>query len=163
MLFRRLAQCLAAASAAFAFVGAQAQTEISFYYPVAVGGPITKTIDGYAADFEKENPGIKVKPIYSGTYQESIVKALTAHKSGTPPVTSVLLSTDMYTLIDEDAIIPFEDIATSAEDKAWIKSFYPAFMANSQTGGKTWGIPFQRSTIVLYYNCLLYTSPSPRD
>ena len=25
-------------------------------------------------------------------------------------------------------------------------------MENSQTGGKTWGIPFQRSTIVLYYN-----------
>jgi sn-glycerol 3-phosphate transport system substrate-binding protein len=25
-------------------------------------------------------------------------------------------------------------------------------MQNSQTGGKTWGIPFQRSTIVLYWN-----------
>ena len=45
--------------------------EVSFYYPVAVGGPITKIIDGMAADFEKENPGIKVKPIYSGTYQET--------------------------------------------------------------------------------------------
>ena len=91
---------------------ARAQTEISFYYPVAVGGPITKIIDGYAADFEKENPGIKVKPIYSGTYQESIVKALTAHKAGDPPVLSVLLSTDMYTLIDEDAIVPWDDLLT---------------------------------------------------
>ncbi len=85
---------------------AQAPAEISFFYPVAVGGPITKLIDGYAADFEKENPSIKVKPIYAGTYQETIVKALTAHKSGTPPVTSVLLSTDMFTLIDEEAIVP---------------------------------------------------------
>jgi sn-glycerol 3-phosphate transport system substrate-binding protein len=25
-------------------------------------------------------------------------------------------------------------------------------MMNSRTGGKTWGIPFQRSTIVLYWN-----------
>ena len=41
-------------------------------------GPITKIIDGYAADFKKENPGIKVKPVYAGTYQETIVKALTA-------------------------------------------------------------------------------------
>ena len=132
---------------------AQAQTvDVSFYYPIAVGGPITKLIDAYAADFNRENPGIKVKPIYAGTYQETIVKALTAHKSGQPPVTSVLLSTDMFTLIDEDAIVPFDDVATSADDKAWMKSFYPAFMANSQTGGKTWGIPFQRSTIVLYWN-----------
>ncbi len=143
-----------------ALIGAgvtQAQTtEISFYYPVAVGGPITRIIDGFAADFQKENPGIKVNPIYSGTYQESIVKALTAHKSGTPPVTSVLLSTDMHTLIDEDAIVPFDGLATSAEDKAWLNSFYPAFMANSRTGGKTWGIPFQRSTVVLYWNKELF-------
>jgi sn-glycerol 3-phosphate transport system substrate-binding protein len=132
---------------------AQAQTtEVSFYYPVAVGGPITKIIDGYAADFEKANPGIKLKPIYSGSYQESITKALTAVKSGEPPVMSILLSTDMYTLIDEDAIVPFDPLIKTADDKAWLKSFYPAFMENSQTGGKTWGVPFQRSTIVLYYN-----------
>src|SRR5437660_8763716 len=91
----------------------RAATEISFYYPVAVGGPITKIIDGYAAAFEKENPGVSVKPVYAGTYQETIVKALTAHKSGHPPVTCVLLSTDMFSLIDEDAIVPFEELAKS--------------------------------------------------
>ncbi|HJU22227.1 MAG TPA: ABC transporter substrate-binding protein [Casimicrobiaceae bacterium] len=131
---------------------AQASVEVPFFYPVAVGGPITKIIDGLAADFEKENPGIKLRPIYSGSYQESIAKALTAVKSGDPPVTSILLSTDMFTLIDEDAIIPFDDLIKTADDKAWLKSFYPAFMENSQTGGKTWGIPFQRSTVVMFYN-----------
>jgi sn-glycerol 3-phosphate transport system substrate-binding protein len=131
---------------------AQAPIEISFYYPVAVGGPITKLIDQFAADFEKENPGIKVKPIYSGSYQESITKALTAVKSNDAPTTSVLLSTDMFTLIDEEAIVPFDPLIKTPEDEAWLKGFYPAFMENSETGGKTWGIPFQRSTIVLYYN-----------
>jgi len=145
---KRLKSWLLGAACALASLGAVAQTEISFYYPVAVGGPITKIVDGLAADFEKENPGIKVKPIYSGTYQETLVKALTAHKSGTPPVTSVLLSTDMFTLIDEDAIVPIEGVDT--------KVFYPAFMANSQTGGKVWGVPFQRSTIVLYWNKELF-------
>ena len=143
---------LAAAIALALGAAAQAPVEVSFYYPVAVGGPITKIIDGLAADFEKENPGIKVKPIYSGTYQDSITKALTAVKSGEPPVTSILLSTDMFTLIDEDAIVPFDDLIKTPDDQAWLKSFYPAFMENSQTGGKTWGIPFQRSTIVLYWN-----------
>ena len=131
---------------------AQAPVEVSFYYPIAVGGPITKVVDGLAADFEKENPGIKVKAIYTGTYQDSITKALTAVKSNDAPVTSILLSTDMFTLIDEDAIQPFDDVIKTPEDRAWLASFYPAFMENSQTGGKTWGIPFQRSTIVLYYN-----------
>ncbi len=135
---------------------AQAQTEISFFYPVAVGGPIAKIIDDFATGFTKENPSIKVTPIYAGSYQDTIVKALTANKSGTPPVTSVLLSTDMFTLIDEDAIIPFDNFVKTADDKAWLGSFYKAFMQNSQSGGKTWGIPFQRSTVVQYYNKELF-------
>lgn len=131
---------------------AQGTTEVSFFFPVAVGGPITKLIDAYAADFAKENPSIKVTPTYAGTYQETIVKVLTAHKSGTPPTLSVLLSTDMFTMIDEDAVVPFDDHLKSAVDKSWLQGFYPAFMLNSQSEGKTWGIPFQRSTIVLYWN-----------
>jgi sn-glycerol 3-phosphate transport system substrate-binding protein len=151
-------QMIAAAALAAVSLGAQAQapTEISFFYPVAVGGPITKLIDEFAADFAKENPGIKVTPIYAGSYQDTIVKALTAHKSGNPPVTSVLLSTDMFTLIDEDAIVPIDDFVKTADDKAWLGSFYKAFMLNSQSGGKTWGVPFQRSTIVMYYNKELF-------
>ena len=141
--WRLLAAALASAALAVA-----AQVEVTFYYPVAVGGPITKIVDQMAADFERENAGIKVKPVYAGSYQETIVKALTAHKSGTPPVTAVLLSTDMFTLIDEDAIVPFEN-----SDAA---PYFPAFLANSQTDGKTWGIPFQRSTIVLYWNKELF-------
>ena len=131
---------------------AQQATEITFYYPIAVGGPITKIVDGYAEQFSKEHPSIRVKPVYTGTYQESVVKALTAHKSGEPPTTAILLSTDMFTLIDEDAIVPWDELARAPDDAAWMKSFFPAFMKNSQTGGKTWGIPFQRSTIVLYWN-----------
>jgi len=155
-MIRRMYAWMLAACVALVPALASAQVEVSFFYPVAVGGPITKIIDQMAADFEKENPGIKLKPIYTGTYQDSITKALTAVKSGEPPVTSILLSTDMFTLIDEDAIVPFDDLIKTDADRAWLKSFYPAFMENSQTGGKTWGIPFQRSTIVLYYNKELF-------
>ena len=73
---------LLAAGAALALPARRARarsaTEISFYFPVAVGGPITKIIDGYAADFQRENPAIKVTPIYAGTYQDTLTKAQTA-------------------------------------------------------------------------------------
>ncbi len=130
--------------------------DISFYYPVAVGGPVTKIIDGLAADFEKEHPGIKVRPIYSGSYQDTITKAITAAKGGDAPQLAVMLSTDMYTLIDEGLIVPFDELARTPEDRSWLGGFYPGFMKNSQTGGKTWGIPFQRSTIVMYWNKALF-------
>jgi sn-glycerol 3-phosphate transport system substrate-binding protein len=129
---------------------------LTFYYPVAVGGPITKLIDAMAADFEKENPGIKVKPVYTGSYQDTIAKTLTALKGGEPPHFAVILSTDMYTLIDEEAVVAYEDLVKTDADRAWLKSFFPGFMENSQTGGKTWGIPFQRSTVVLYWNKELF-------
>ncbi len=145
-----------AASLAAPAIAQGAPTEVSFYFPVAVGGPITKVIDGYAADFAKDNPSIKVVPTYAGTYQDTLAKVLTAHKAGTPPTLSVLLSTDMFTMIDEEAAVPFDGFLKTEADKAWLKSFYPAFMLNSQTGGETWGIPFQRSTIVLYWNKELF-------
>jgi len=135
---------------------AQAPVELTFFYPVAVGGAVTKTIDQMASDFTKEHPGIRIKPVYSGTYQESIVKAMTAVKSGQPPHVAVLLSTDMFSLIDDDAIVPIDTLASAPEDKKWLDGFYKAFMMNSMTEGKIWGVPFQRSTIVLYWNKALF-------
>lgn len=157
MIRRLFTRSLCALGAALALAGtATAQVEVPFYFPVAVGGPITKLIDQYAADFNKDNPSIKVQPIYAGSYQDTIVKALTAHKAGTPPVASVLLSTDTFTLIDEDAVVPIDNFVKTAEDKAWLGSFYKAFLLNGQIGGKTWGVPFQRSTIVMYWNKELF-------
>ncbi|MCD0417318.1 ABC transporter substrate-binding protein [Rubrivivax sp. JA1024] len=144
---------LAASLAISAFgVSAASATEVTFYYPVAVGGPITKIIDGYAAEFTKAHPDITVKPVYTGSYQDSVVKAITAAKAGNAPDIAILLSTDMFTLIDNDLIEPIDTLAKSEADHEWLKAFYPAFMENSQTGGHTWGIPFQRSTIVQYWN-----------
>jgi len=127
-------------------------TELTMFYPVAVGGALTKLVDKLVQEFEAENPGITVKAIYSGNYSDTMTKAMTALKGGKPPHLSVILSTEIFTLIDNDAIVSYDDLVTSPQEKQWLESFYPALMENSRTGGKTWAIPFQRSTIVMYYN-----------
>ena len=131
---------------------AVAQTELNMHYPIAVGGPLTQVVDGIVADFEAENPDVKVNAIYAGNYDDTRIKALSALKSGEPAQLSVLFSIDAYDLIEQDLIVAFDDLVVTEEDKAWLNSFYPALMANGQIEGKTWGIPFQRSTIVAYYN-----------
>jgi len=130
----------------------QAQTQLTFYYPIAVGGPLTKVIDGYARQFEQENPGIKVNPIYAGNYDDTRIKALAALKAGQSAPLSVLYSIDLYELIEQDVIVPWDDVTTTPDGKAWLKAFYPALMMNGTYKGKVYGIPFQRSTIVLYWN-----------
>jgi len=134
-------------------LGSAAQAvDLEFYFPVAVGGKAADTIQALTDEYVAANDGVNIDAVYAGSYGDTVTKALTASRGGKPPQLSVILSVDMFTLIDEDVIIPFDDLATTDDDKAWMESFYPAFMKNSQTGGKTYGIPFQRSTPVLYWN-----------
>jgi len=146
--FRNLG--LAAVSATVLAAPLAAETELTMYYPIAVGGALTEVVDGIVADFEAANPDIKVNAIYSGNYDDTRVRALSALASGEPAQLAVMFSIDAYDLIEQDFIVAFDDIEGVEQD--WLNSFYPALMANGNIEGKTWGIPFQRSTIVAYYN-----------
>jgi sn-glycerol 3-phosphate transport system substrate-binding protein len=147
-----LATSLAAGLVLGAVHGAQAEVDLQFFFPVAVGGKAAKTIDALTAEYVAQTPGVKIDAVYAGSYQDTITKVLTAVKGGNPPQLSVILAVDMFTLIEEDAIVPFEELISSDAERQWLGSFYPAFMENSTTGGKTYGVPFQRSTPVLYWN-----------
>ena len=151
-LFTKTGLGLASAMIAGLALPATAQTELTMYYPIAVGGKLTEVVDGIVADFEAANPDISVNAIYSGNYDDTRVRALSALASGEPAQLAVMFSIDAYDLIEQELIVPFDDVATSDADKAWLNSFYPALMANGRIEGKTWGVPFQRSTIVAYYN-----------
>ena len=88
----------AAATAASLLVAATmpafAKTELTMYYPIAVGGPLTKVIDDMISGFEKENPDVHVNAVYAGNYDDTRVRALAALKSGQPAQLSVLFSID---------------------------------------------------------------------
>jgi sn-glycerol 3-phosphate transport system substrate-binding protein len=131
---------------------AKAETELTMYYPIAVGGSLTTVVGGIVAGFEAANPDIKVNAIYSGNYDDTRVRALSALNSGEPAQLAVMFSIDAYDLIEQDLVVPFDDVVSSDAEKAWLSGFYPALMANGTIEGKTWGVPFQRSTIVAYYN-----------
>lgn len=153
-ILKRLRFAAAGAILSVAAVGtlAAAQTELTMYYPIAVGGPLTDVVDKMIGEFEAENPDITVNAIYSGNYDDTRVRALSAIASGDPAQLAVLFSIDVYDLIEQDLIAPFDELITDDEGQEWLDSFYPGLMANSEVEGHVWGIPFQRSTIVAYYN-----------
>ncbi|MGF1767918.1 ABC transporter substrate-binding protein [Enterovibrio makurazakiensis] len=152
MKFSTLFSCAFAGTFALATHSAAAVTELNMYYPIAVGGSLTKVVDQLVDDFEAQNPDIKVNAIYSGNYDDTRVRALSALNSGEPAQLAVMFSIDVYDLIDQEIISPFDEVIDGDADKAWLEGFYPALMENGQAEGQTWGIPFQRSTIVAYYN-----------
>ncbi|CAI1633255.1 ABC transporter substrate-binding protein [Serratia proteamaculans] len=124
--------------------------KLQMYYPIAVGGKISHTVEGLVADFEKLHPDISIQPVYTGDYATTVTKALTAFRGGNAPQIAVIGDIEAYSLIDAGAILPVSDLANDQAGKAWIDGFYPAFIRKIQ--GKVWGIPFQRSTVVLYWN-----------
>ncbi|MGA0282950.1 MAG: ABC transporter substrate-binding protein, partial [Paracoccaceae bacterium] len=95
---------LAAITATAVAAPAAAETELTMYYPIAVGGALTQVVDGIVADFEAANPDIKVNAIYSGNYDDTRVRALSALASGEPAQLAVMFSIDAYDLIEQDIV-----------------------------------------------------------
>ena len=126
--------------------------DLEFYFPVGVNAPAVKTIEDLTNAWAAKNPQHNVKAVYAGNYEETTTKALTAAQAGTPPHVAVLLAIDIFTLVEEDVVIPISDIANSAEEKAWLDGFYKSFMRDATLDGKVYAVPFQRSTPVFYYN-----------
>jgi sn-glycerol 3-phosphate transport system substrate-binding protein len=151
MIRRRTLLATGAATLAAPAVHAQTPQKLSFYYPIAVGGPIPAVVDGYCREFQQQT-GIEVTPVYAGNYGETLTKAVTAIKGGTGPQLAVLLAAEMHSLQDMDILASLDDIGLDADGRKWMEGFYPAFLANSRADGKLWSVPFQRSTAIMYYN-----------
>lgn len=128
------------------------EVSLDMYFPVAVGGGPDALISELCNEFHSEYPNITINPVYAGTYAETRTKVQAAIKSGNTPAIALMFSIDLYSLLSMDAIYDFNSFAVTDEDKQWLDGFYDGFMENSRCGDITYGIPWQRSTIILYYN-----------
>ncbi len=128
--------------------------KLTFFYPVNVGGSAAALIDEICADFNEKNPNIIVEPIYTGNYDDTVTKIQTAITGGTPPDVFISLATQRFTMASTNMAMPLDDLiaADGDEGQAYIDDFLDGFMEDSYVDGKTYSIPFQRSTMVLYYN-----------
>ncbi len=126
--------------------------ELTMYFPVSVGGGPDALIDALCEEYHKENPNVKVSPVYAGSYADTRTKVQAAIKGGNTPDLAIMFSIDLYSLLSMDAIADIDSFCTTDADKEWLNGFYDGFMMNSRDGETTYGIPWQRSTIVLYYN-----------
>ena len=125
---------------------------LTFYYPVGVAGPLARVIGEITDKFNKENEGkIEVVPVYSGDYDPTMQKVLTAIMAGNPPDIFMVEISELPTLLAMDAVLPLDEYIKKIEKGYW-EDFYAPFRENAVIGGKIYGIPFQRSTPVFYWN-----------
>ena len=108
--------------------------DLTMYYPVSVGGALTDVVDNLVEEFESEHPDINVEAIYAGNYDDTRVRAMSAIEAGDTPQLSVLFSIDLYELIEQNAIVAFDNLIETDEEQEWLDSFYPELGRDGRNG-----------------------------
>ncbi|NOZ50554.1 MAG: ABC transporter substrate-binding protein [Chloroflexi bacterium] len=109
------------------------------------GDVVADLVDTFNAKF----PQYKVNAEYTGSYAETLTKALAAYKAGEPPTVVQVYEVGTQTMLDSGAIVPVYTLDKG--DVNWdevvkpIKDYY-------SVDGKLYCMPFNSSTAMLYYN-----------
>jgi sn-glycerol 3-phosphate transport system substrate-binding protein len=150
---RMCAGLLAAAATAWATAAFAAEpVQLSFWYPVDLGGGLAKVIDGLVADFNKAHPDIQATATYTGSYDVTLQKIQAAKLAGTLPDIAVTEISSVPVLAALGAAQPLDELIAGSGGKQFLARFWPSMLLNCVYDGRVYGVPFQRSTPVMYYN-----------
>lgn len=147
---------LTAATLAFAlsFGSAQAATELDMFFPVPVQGRLATEMQHLIQQFDKAHPDIHVTAVYTGSYDDTNLKTRAAIQADHPPGL-VLMSANFIReyAINHDAI-PLDHLIEQGGQtpQQYMGEFWPALKLNATEQGHVYGVPFQNSTPLLYYN-----------
>src|SRR5688572_20629104 len=133
---------------------AQAATEIELFFPVPVDGQLARDMTTLIKEFNAAHPDIVATPVYTGTYDETLIKTRAAIKAGKPPAAAIMSANFLTDLVIEGEIMPFDDLIKSGgkTNDRFIGQFFPALHPNAVIDRKVYGVPFHNSTPLLYYN-----------
>lgn len=127
--------------------------ELTFFFPVNVGGPIAAIVEEIAAEFNEANPHLHVTPVYTGNYDDTIIMLQTAIQGGNPPDFFVSLANQRFTKASTNMATSLDHfIAADPDGEEFIADLLPGFLKDSFVEGRIYSIPWMRSTMVLFYN-----------
>jgi sn-glycerol 3-phosphate transport system substrate-binding protein len=119
-------------------------TEIDLFFPVPVQGMLANKMRELIDRFNIKHPDLKVTAVYTGSYDDTNLKTRAAIKAGRPPNE------------DADTFDPLIEKDGKTAD-TFMDQFWPALKPNAVIAGSVYGIPFQNSTPLLYYNVSAFT------
>ncbi len=132
-----------------AMTPALAQVKVPFWH--SMDGPAGVAIDEMAAAFNAAQNKYQVNARYVGDYREGETKLIAALRTGSGPVLYQAEIGFFPRLVAEGALKPL-DALTAGLDKDFVADFYPAPWKYGVVDGVRYGLPFNTSTPVLFYN-----------
>ncbi len=131
------------------FASGQQQVKLAFMYPVGVSGDINRLVTAMISGFNAAHADIQVEAIYAGSYDNTEQKVMTALGVGDPPATWLPINSMLATFLGMGAL---EDVTDLAKADDIFQDFLPGFLGTCMSDGRLYGLPFQCSTPVLYFN-----------
>src|SRR5882757_6442876 len=137
---------------------ASAATKIEFFFPVPVEGKLAREMADIAKRFNAAQSDVEVVAVYTGSYDETKIKAQAAMQAGKPPAVALVSANFVLEFKLNDQIVPLDPFlaAEGTNKDAFLADFWPALHANATVDGKLYAIPYQNSTPLLYYNADLF-------
>ncbi|MCE0494801.1 sn-glycerol-3-phosphate ABC transporter substrate-binding protein UgpB [Vibrio salinus] len=129
-----------------------AKTEIQWWH--AMGGALGKKVDEIAADFNASQNEYEVKPVYKGTYAETMTSAIAAFRAKEQPAIVQVFEVGTATMMGaKKAVYPVYKLMKDAKEPFNPNNYLSAVTGYYTTNdGKMLSMPFNSSTPVLYYN-----------
>lgn len=121
-------------------------TTIDFWAPL--GGTNGETAQKMVDQFNSEHKDIKVNMLKQKDYYENATKLQAALTSKDQPDVTLLEITQTGTFAAANALVDMNDYF----DKTYQERFFPGLLTNSYYENKFVGVPFNRSTPILYIN-----------
>ncbi|MEP9368039.1 sn-glycerol-3-phosphate ABC transporter substrate-binding protein UgpB [Xanthobacter sp. VNH20] len=156
MASRILTSALVAATLAFAGP-ASAQTEIQWWH--AMSGALGEKLEKIAGDFNAAQSEYKIVPVYKGSYPETMTGAIAAFRAKQHPAIVQVFEVGTATLMAaKGAVYPVYKLMADAKEPFDTKAYLPSVTGYySDTAGNMLSMPFNSSTVILYYNKDLFT------
>lgn len=128
-------------------VAEEEPVSITFWH--AMSGSRQDVVNDLVSTFNEQDPNAEVNAEYSGSYAETLTKALAAVRAGDPPTIVQVYEVGTQTMLDSGAIEPVYTLAP--EDFNWDEVVQPV-MKYYSVEGNMYCMPFNSSTAMLYYN-----------
>ncbi len=127
---------------------ALAQTTIEFWHSME---SVEETINDLAAAFNGSQTQYRVEPRYVGSYPESQTRILAALSGQDIPALYQAEIGFFPRLVAEGAVQDLSDLVATLPPEL-INDFYPGLWSYGELAGKRYGLPWNMSTPVLFYN-----------
>lgn len=138
---------------ATAFVSAQVTTIT--YYDAVPAGAATEMMDILVAEFEAQNPDIKVEVVRSGGYNATREKAFVAYAGGAAPNLIMMEQAQGFAFTSQGLFLPLDDFIEN-DPSISLDDIYPGIVEHVTWKGQVWGLPYNISTPLIYYNADLF-------